>query len=126
MPRHFSNWLKAYCLFTDSREAQLDFHFWTGVSTIAAALRRKVWKDELLFKWTPNFYIIFVGPAGIVTKSTTLNIGYKLLAQVPNIHFGLDSRQARSERICAAVDYRPYGTWGKECAQPMSAYLLRL
>lgn len=91
MPRHFSNWLKAYCQFTDASEAPLDFHFWTGVSTIAACLRRRVWRDEKLFKWTPNFYIIFVGPAGIVTKSTTLNIGYKMLSQVPDIHFGPDS-----------------------------------
>lgn len=91
MARHFTNWLKAYCQFTESSEAPLEFHFWTGVSTVAACLRRRVWKDELLFKWTPNFYIIFVGPAGIVTKSTTLNIGYKLLQQVTDIHFGPDS-----------------------------------
>lgn len=97
MARHFSNWLKAYCAFTSSSEAPLDFHFWTGVSTIAAVLRRRVWKDELHFKWTPNFYIIFVGPAGVVTKSTTLNIGYKLLRQLKDkqgnqiVHFGPDS-----------------------------------
>lgn len=91
MPRHFSHWLKEYCRFTATSEAPLDFHFWTGVSTIAACLRRRVWRDELLFRWTPNFYIIFVGPPGIVTKSTTLNIGYSLLRQVPGIHFGPDS-----------------------------------
>lgn len=97
MARHFKNWLKAYCSFTEASEAPLEFHFWTGVSTIAAVLRRRVWKDELHFKWTPNFYIVFVGPAGIVTKSTTLNIGYSLLSQVkdPNgnatVHFGPDS-----------------------------------
>lgn len=97
MARHFKNWLKAYCSFTSSSEAPLEFHFWTGVSTIAATLQRRVWKDELHFKWTPNFYIIFVGPAGVVTKSTTLNIGYHLLEKVldknkkPAIHFGPDS-----------------------------------
>jgi hypothetical protein len=91
MARNFPNWLKAYCQFTESSEAPLEFHFWTGVSTVAACLRRRVWKDELLFKWTPNFYIIFVGPAGIVTKSTTLNIGYKILQNVKDIHFGPDS-----------------------------------
>ena len=97
LARHFAHWLKAYCDFTASSEAPLDFHFWTGVSTIAACLQRKVWKDELIFKWTPNFYIVFVGPAGIVTKSTTLNIGYSLLQKVvdvkgsPEVHFGPDS-----------------------------------
>lgn len=94
MARHFPNWLKAYCRFTEHSEAPLDFHFWTGVSTIAACLRRRVWKDEHHFTWTPNFYIIFVGPAGVVTKSTTLNIGFKLLhkiAEKQKLYFGPDS-----------------------------------
>lgn len=94
MPRHFSNWLRSYCKFTEHSEAPLDFHFWTGVSTIAACLRRRVWKDELLFQWTPNFYIILVGPPGIVTKSTTLGLGFKLLykiAEKQKLYFGPDS-----------------------------------
>lgn len=91
MPRNYSDWLKAYTAFTSASEAPLDFHFWTGVSTIAACLRKQVWRDELYFKWTPNFYIIFVGPAGIVTKSTTLNLGFRLLEKVPGVRFGPDS-----------------------------------
>ena len=110
MARHFQHWLKAYCDFTATSEAPLDFHFWTGVSTIAAVLRRRVWKDELLFKWTPNFYIIFVGPAGIVTKSTTLNIGFQMLRAVPNISFGPDSMtwHGLAKRFEQAVEYAKY------------------
>lgn len=91
MPRHFPDWLKAYTTFTGASEAPLDFHFWTGVSTIAACIRKQVWRDELIFKWTPNFYIVFVGPAGVVTKSTTLALGFSLLEKVPGIRFGPDS-----------------------------------
>lgn len=116
MARHFPHWLKSYCAFTSHSEAPLDFHFWTGVSTIAGALRRRVWKDELLFKWTPNFYIIFVGPAGIVTKSTTLNIGYKMLQGVPGVYFGPDSMtwHGLAKKFEAAVEYAawPPGTPG--------------
>jgi hypothetical protein len=110
MPRHFKNWLKAYCDFTAASEAPLDFHFWTAVSTVAAVLRRQVWKDELMFKWTPNFYIIFVGPAGVVTKSTTLNIGYQLLRRVPGIHFGPDSMtwHGLAKKFEEAVEYKVY------------------
>lgn len=110
MARHFAHWLKAYTDFTNSSEAPLAFHFWTGVSTIAAVLRRQVWKDELLFKWTPNFYIVFVGPAGVVTKSTTLNIGYKLLRKVPDIHFGPDSMtwHGLAKKFEAAFEYKVY------------------
>lgn len=91
MPRNYPDWLKAYTAFTSASEAPLEFHFWTGVSTIAACLRKQVWRDEMYFKWTPNFYIIFVGPAGVVTKSTTLNLGFRLLEKVPGIRMGPDS-----------------------------------
>lgn len=77
-----------YCVHT---EAPNKFHFWTAVSTIAGALRRRVWIDQSHFQWTPNFYIVFVAPPGIVSKSTTLSIGMNLLRKVPGIFFGPDA-----------------------------------
>lgn len=62
-----------------------------GVSTIAGALRRRVWIDEVFFQWTPNFYIVVVAPPGIVAKSTTANIGFNLLDDAAlGVHFGPD------------------------------------
>lgn len=88
MARHFPNWLAAYKTYTDPTEAPEDFHFWTGVATIAGALRRNVWIDQVKFVWTPNFYIVLVGPPGIATKSTTLDLGMRLLEGVPEVVFG--------------------------------------
>ena len=62
--------------------------FWTGVSTIAGALRRRVWIDQKYFQWLPNFYVVLVAPPGIVSKSTTANIGMNLLREVQGIKFG--------------------------------------
>jgi hypothetical protein len=64
--------------------------FWAAVSTIAGALRRRVWIDMAYFRWHPNFYIILVAPPGIVSKSTTAGIGMNLLKKVPDIKFGPD------------------------------------
>lgn len=64
--------------------------FWTGVSTIAGALRRRVWIDQKYFQWLPNFYVILVAPPGIVSKSTTANIGMNLLREIQGIKFGPD------------------------------------
>lgn len=89
--RHFSNWLVAYMRFSQHSEAPDALHFWTAVSSIAGALRRRVWIDELHFQWSPNFYIIFVAPAGIATKSTTVNLGMNLLRRVNGVHFGPNS-----------------------------------
>lgn len=89
--RNFDDWLKAYIEYAGSSEAPTKFHFWTGISVLAGALRRNVWINQGYFEWTPNFYIVFVAPPGIVSKSTTSAIGMDLLRQVPGIHFGPDS-----------------------------------
>lgn len=90
--------------YTQDLEAPDTFHFWTGVSTIAGALRRKVWIDQLHFQWSPNFYIIFVAKAGIVGKTTTSEVGHGILAEVPDIYFGADvsSWQALLDEMAAA------------------------
>lgn len=92
--RLLSNFIAAYMDYTKFSESPDAFHFWTAVSTIAGALRRKVWIDMHYFQWVPNFYIILVAPPGVVQKTTTANIGMKLLKRLPkdrNIHFGPDS-----------------------------------
>lgn len=91
MNRKYPNWIKAYMDYSAHSEAPDKFHFWTAVSTVAGALRRRVWIDQGYFQWTPNFYIIFVSPPGIVSKSTTLSIGMRLLKKVKGIYFGPDA-----------------------------------
>lgn len=86
--RHFSNWLKAYMQHTRFLESPDGFHFWTGVATIAGALRRKVWIPMLDFTWTPNFYIILVGPPGVAAKSTSMRVGMSMLRKVEGVVFG--------------------------------------
>lgn len=111
--RHFPHWLKAYIEYTRASEAPTAFHFWTGVSTLAGAVRRRVWRDELIFKWTPNFYIVLVGPAGVVSKSTSLELGMALLRQVrPDIAFGPESLtwQALGEAFMDAMHYVKWST----------------
>lgn len=92
--------------YSSFSEAPDKFHFWTAVSTIAGALRRRVWIDQAYFQWTPNFYIIFVAPPGIVSKSTTLSIGMRLLRQIPGIHFGPDAVtwQALTESLALSTE----------------------
>lgn len=88
MPRKLGSWLGAYARYTDISEAPLTFDFWTGVATIAGALRRQVYIDEIKFKIFPNFYVFLVAPPGVATKSTTVSMGMKLLRQVDGIVMG--------------------------------------
>lgn len=86
--RNFPDWIKAFQDYASFGEAPPKMYFWTGVSTIAGALRRKVWIDQKLFKWFPNFYVIFVAPPGVVAKTTTADVGMDLLREVPGVKFG--------------------------------------
>ena len=90
MTRHHSDWLTAFMDYASYGEAPRHMYFWAGVSAVAGCLRRKVWIDQAYFKWYPNFYIVFVAPPGIVSKSTTAGVSMNLLRQVPDIKFGPD------------------------------------
>lgn len=87
MARNYQNWLQGYIEYATG-EAPRHMHFWTGVSTIAGVLRRRVWYEMGHFKWFPNFYIVIVAPPGIVSKSTTAGIGMDLLRNVTGVKFG--------------------------------------
>lgn len=89
--RNFPNWIDAYIRYASITEAPRIMHFFSAVSAIAGCLERKVWLDMRRFVWTPNFFIIFVAPPGIVSKSITVDIAIKLLKQVPSVRFGPDS-----------------------------------
>lgn len=104
--RELGDWIKAYMAYSSHSEAPDKFHFWTAVATIAGALRRRVWIDQAYFQWTPNFYIIFVAPPGIVSKSTTLSIGMQLLKKVRGVQFGPDAItwQALTESLAGSTE----------------------
>lgn len=91
MARHFSNWIAAFVDHASIAEAPVSIYFWTGVSAVAGALRKKVWIDQRFFRWTPNFFIIIVGPPAVISKSTSTSMSLDLLRDVPGIHFGPDS-----------------------------------
>lgn len=123
MARHFPNWLKAYMDYTADSESPNDFHFWTGVATIAGALRRRVWIDMRKFQWTANFYIVLVGPPGIANKSTSIRTGIRLLEQVPGLHFGPPSLtwQALADSLSEAIEHmKTTDASGTEIHTPMS------
>ena len=90
MTRRHKDWLQAYIAYAQHSEAPVRMHFWSGVSAVAGALRRKVWIDQAYFKWYANFYIVLVAPPGVVSKSTTSGTAMSLLKQVPGIKFGPD------------------------------------
>jgi hypothetical protein len=107
MARHHANWLEGYVEYAKFGEAPISMLFWTGVCTIAGALRRRVWIDQAYFQWIPNFYVIIVSPPGIVAKSTTAATGMRLLRAVPGVKFGPDvvTWQALAQAFATALEF---------------------
>ena len=93
MSRNLPDWLDAFMLLTDNSEPPILFRKWSGISTIAAALQRKV-RVELGLSLTfyPNFYIVLVGPSA-TGKGTAMKFASDILSKVPSIHL---SAQATS------------------------------
>jgi len=86
--RNFVDWIPAYVEYASVTEAPKRTHFWCAVGAVAGCLRRKVWIDMKRFMWYPSFYLIIVGPPGVIAKSTTIDIATDILRQVPGIKFG--------------------------------------
>lgn len=111
MARLCRDWLTSFLEYSSYGEAPRHVYFWVGASTLAGALRRKVWIDQKYFQWYPNLYVVLVAPPGIVSKSTTADIGISLLRRVPNIRFGpaVITWQALVQSFAGAAEAFPYG-----------------
>jgi hypothetical protein len=89
--RKLEHWLKTYVEWlTPQSIAPESFIIFSGLWTLASVLKRhvKVGK-EYLGGWEcyPNLYICFVAPAGVSTKSTTIDrADDHLLQNVPSLH----------------------------------------
>lgn len=88
MRREGADWLTDFVKYASYGESSDRLMYWVGVSTIAGALRRKVFIDQRIFQWSPNFYILIVGEPGTVRKSTSMDIGLRLLKKVEGVNFG--------------------------------------
>ncbi len=89
--RNYPDFITAFLDYTQYSEAPRRVFFWVAVSVIAGTLRRRVSLPMGYFNWYPNFYIFIVGGPGVIKKSTTVDVGMRLLRKVPGIKFGPDA-----------------------------------
>lgn len=127
MARLLDDWITTFLDYTDHMEAPKLLRSWSAISAIASTLRRRVWIDQDQFTWTPSLYIIFVGPPGVLTKSTTTDLSSSLLRELPTglVHFGPNNItwQALATSFAAASEFFEYPA-GSGDQYPMSAITL--
>lgn len=75
MPRRCNDWLKTFLEWTLPRsEAPESLLVWSGLFCLAAVTKRNVYFPARLlgsYDIFPSLYLIFIGPPGVVRKSTT-------------------------------------------------------
>lgn len=79
------DWLEGYLRYTEDTEPARIFQKWTGLSVIAAALRKKVSLSLGRIRVYPNLYIVFVAEPGVARKSRAIDFGLELVNEIPEI-----------------------------------------
>lgn len=80
--RRLDNWISGFLEYTKEFEPPDSFLLWTAISTIGAALQRKVrleWGADVYY---PNFYIVLVAPPGRARKGTAMKPARDILREL--------------------------------------------
>jgi hypothetical protein len=89
--RQLKNWLESFLEWVLPRsEAPRSMAEWSGLFTLAAMMKRKVWWDRRLmgsYDIFPNLYVVLVGDPAVVRKSTTVGQSETILT---NLGIGLN------------------------------------
>jgi hypothetical protein len=79
--RILSDWLEGFLYYCDNTEPPELFKLWTGISTIAACLKRKCYLPWGMFTTYPNMYIVLVGPPAL-GKGVSMKPAMDMLSEV--------------------------------------------
>lgn len=80
--RILPDWLGSFLDYTDNSEPPQTFRLWTGISCVAAALKRKCILPFGYLRIFPNMYIVLVAPPGKARKGTAISFGVDLLMDI--------------------------------------------
>jgi len=84
MNRQLGDWITNYMQYVENTESPKVYHQWAGLSTISAALQKKVRLRLGRLSIFPNQYIVLVGPPGL-RKSSALHSCTHLMQDIEGI-----------------------------------------
>jgi hypothetical protein len=76
------SFLELYMTYTSKQESPAEFHLFTAMTIVGAALGRKCFIDRGYYQLYPNFFTILVAGSARCRKSTAIGIGVELLKSV--------------------------------------------
>lgn len=113
--RVLDDWIDAHLRVTEDTEPPTTFRLWCAISTVAAALQRKVWLEWGTTLY-PNMYVVLVAPAGRARKGTAIkpitsylnNLGIPMSAS-STTREALIRGLAESDDLITMPDGKAYG-----------------
>jgi hypothetical protein len=106
--RNLPNFLDSYVEYANDDFCPKNFHLWTGISIVAAALERKVWTAQSMTTHYPNIYTLLVSHPGM-GKSTAILRGTDLLEDLrihKNPEFKIIPNQITEPALLDAMNIR--------------------
>lgn len=85
-----TGWLAKYMQYTRTAEGSSVFQFFTGITALGAALKRNVWMAKGHYQILPTLQILLVAPSGKARKTSTANIGIRVLRKLGNVNIIAD------------------------------------
>ena len=92
--RKLDNWLKGLAEFVEDTEASREFWLWSGITTICAAMQRKVWVPYGLENIYPNIYTMLIAHPG-ERKAHPVTLAKRMLEEL-FIPVAVDSSSKRA------------------------------
>lgn len=77
----YCQFIEDYLEYTQGNETPEIFHTWVAISTLAGACEKRLYLDRGFFRVDLNMYILLISPAGLCAKSTSMNLGLKMLKE---------------------------------------------
>lgn len=119
MSRNLDDWISNYVKYTDESEAAEVFRRWVAISSVAAALERKVWVNWSDLWFYPNLFVILIGPSGS-RKNTAITPARKMLNEIDIVMAAQSStREELMERFDTGVQINPDGVIGEHASITM-------
>jgi len=87
--RQVDNWIDGFLEYTDEQEAPTRFKVASALWALSTVVQRRYVLSLGFLTWVPNMYVLLVGPAGTVQKSTSISVASKLASKA-GVHFGAD------------------------------------
>ena len=81
MPRHHSNFIKAFTEYHKDGFVPDQFYVWSAISLVATVLERKVWTPWVHGNVYPNMFIFLVAKPGM-GKSSAMKKSYKMMQKM--------------------------------------------